>query len=150
MTCTLCEGTDEADPTEGEVDARGNEAAGWSPPHADAVCDQSSHADKRGGRGLSGVSPNRDGHECRYRVLRQREASVVEELIRPPYYRGQGLCSSAVGGNIATRTHYSLQAAPRSSGALGIRRQMARGNAVRWLETRPAMMKGRGHLVFCS
>src|SRR2546423_12831878 len=56
-TCALCEGTDETALTEAEADARGDEAVVWSPPHADAVCDQSSHADKRGGQGLSGVSP---------------------------------------------------------------------------------------------
>src|SRR5207237_1638234 len=57
VTCALCEGTDETALTEAEADARGDEAVVWSPPHADAVCDQSSHADKRGGQGLFGVSP---------------------------------------------------------------------------------------------
>src|SRR5437588_557587 len=51
VTGALCGGTDEADPTEGEADARGDEAVVWSPPHADAVCYQLSHAGQaRGSR----------------------------------------------------------------------------------------------------
>jgi len=72
-----------------------------------------------GGQACPACHPDRGGHECRYRVLRKREASVVEELIRPPYYRGQGLCSSATGANIASRTQYSLQAAPGQAARSG-------------------------------
>ena len=89
-----------------------------------------------GVKACSACHPDRDGHECRYRVLRKREASVVEELIRPPHYRGRGLYSSATGASMASHSQYSPGMPPsqteRSRTARMIYVPFRQGGASQW------------------
>jgi hypothetical protein len=122
VTGALCEGTDETDPTQREADAR-RMREGMRPSygalHTPTPYATSRHTPTSAGEGLVRRVTQT---ETAMSAATGCSGSERRRWWRNSYglltCRGQGLCSGVTGANIASRTQYSLQTAPRSSSAL--------------------------------